>query len=104
MIGNKDKAIEAAEEAARKVMTDLESDKSTPRFVLMFNCIAREKLFAQKAKDEIDAVMQIIGTDVPLLGFYTYGEQAPLAGETKNQKLIKSRFYNETVVIFAVGE
>lgn len=104
MIGNKEKAIEAAEEAARKVMTNLQSENAKPRFVLIFNCIAREKLFAQKAKDEIDAIMNILGSDVPLLGFYTYGEQAPLAGETKNPKLIQSRFYNETVVIFAVGE
>ncbi|OGE77799.1 MAG: hypothetical protein A2751_01960 [Candidatus Doudnabacteria bacterium RIFCSPHIGHO2_01_FULL_46_14] len=104
MIGSKEKAIEAAEEAARKVMADLESDKSVPKFVLMFNCIAREKLFAQKAKEEIDAVKKILGEDVPLLGFYTYGEQAPLGGETKNEKLIQSRFYNETMVLFAVGE
>ena len=104
MIGSKEKAIEAAEEAARKVMTDLASDKVSPKFVLMFNCIAREKLFGQKAKEEIDAVKKILGENVPLLGFYTYGEQAPLGGETKNVSLIQSRFYNETMVLFAVGE
>lgn len=85
-------------------MSDMESENAKPKFALMFNCIAREKLFAQKAKDEIDAVMEILGKDVPLLGFYTYGEQAPLRGETKNQKLIQPKFYNETVVIFAGGE
>ncbi|PIS16354.1 MAG: hypothetical protein COT61_04350 [Candidatus Portnoybacteria bacterium CG09_land_8_20_14_0_10_44_13] len=104
MIGSKEKAIEAAQYAAKKVMSDLESENAKPKFALMFNCIAREKLFAQKAKDEIDAVMEILGKDVPLLGFYTYGEQAPLRGETKNQKLIQPKFYNETVVIFAGGE
>ncbi len=104
MIGSKEKAIEAAQFAAKKLMSDLESEGAKPKFALMFNCIAREKLFAQKAKDEIDAVMEILGKDVPLVGFYTYGEQAPLGGETKNPKLIQSKFYNETVVIFAVGE
>lgn len=104
MIGSKEKAIEAAEEAAKKVMRDFESEKAKPKFVLMFNCIAREKLFQQRAHEEIDAITVIIGEDVPVLGFYTYGEQAPLGGETKNPKLIQSRFYNETVVIFAVGE
>ncbi len=104
MIGSKEKAIEAAQDAAKKLMKDLENDGAKPKFALMFNCIAREKLFAQKAKDEIDAVMEILGPDVPLLGFYTYGEQAPMGGETKNTKLIQSKFYNETVVIFAVGE
>lgn len=104
MIGSKEKAVEAAEDAARKLMKEFEIDKSKPKFVLMFNCIAREKLFGQKANDEIQAVMEIIGKDVPLLGFYTYGEQAPMGGEIRNTEKINTRFYNETVVIFAVGE
>ena len=48
--------------------------------------------------------MEIVGTHVPLLGFYTYGEQAPMGGETRDPAKIKSRFYNETVVIFGIGE
>ncbi|MDO8537174.1 MAG: FIST C-terminal domain-containing protein, partial [bacterium] len=104
MIGSKEKAIEAAEDAARKLMADFEADHAKPKFVLMFNCIAREKLFGQKANDEIQAVTSIIGKDVPLLGFYTYGEQAPMGGEIRNTEKINTRFYNETVVMFAVGE
>jgi hypothetical protein len=70
----------------------------------MFNCIAREKLFSQKAKDEIAAVMEIIGRDVPLLGFYTYGEIVPIAGESRDSAKISTRFYNETIVLCAIGE
>ncbi|MBI3630766.1 MAG: FIST C-terminal domain-containing protein [Candidatus Sungbacteria bacterium] len=104
MIGSKDKAIEAAQDAARKLMKDFEAAGSKPKFTLMFNCIAREKLFSQQAGDEIRAVMDIIGKDVPLLGFYTYGEQAPMRGEIRDTEKINTRFYNETVVLFAVGE
>ena len=104
MIGSKEKAVEAAQDAARKLMKDFEVEKSRPKFVLMFNCIDREKLFGQKANDEIQAVMEIIGEDVPLLGFYTYGEQAPIAGEVHDLEKCSPRFYNETVVMFAVGE
>lgn len=104
MIGSKEKAVEAAQEAARKMMQELEIDNAQPRFVLMFNCIAREKLFGQKANDEIQAIVNIIGKDVPLLGFYTYGEQAPVGGEFRNPEKCNPRFYNETVVMFAVGE
>lgn len=104
MIGSKEHAIEAAQEAARKLMRDFKAAGATPKFVLMFNCIAREKLFAQKAKDEIDAVMEIIGKDVPLLGFYTYGEVAPIAGESRDPEKINTRFYNETIVMCAIGE
>ena len=104
MIGSKERAIEAAEDAARNLMKAFERDKTKPKLLLMFNCIAREKLFAQKAKDEIRAVMDIIGTDVPLLGFYTYGEVAPIAGELRDPAKINTRFYNETIVMCAIGE
>lgn len=104
MIGSKEKAIEAAQDAARKLMQDFKKDNAEPKLLLMFNCIAREKLFGQKAQDEIKAVMEIIGPDVPLLGFYTYGEQAPMAGEIHNPEKCNSKFYNETIVLFAVGE
>ena len=48
--------------------------------------------------------MKIIGNDVPLLGFYTYGEIAPIKGEVRDADKIVSKFYNETVVMLAVGE
>jgi len=104
MIGSKEKAVEAAEVAARHLMREFETDRTHPKFVLMFNCIAREKLFAQKAKDEIDAVMEIVGRNVPLLGFYTYGEVAPIGGESRDSAKINTRFYNETIVMCAIGE
>ncbi len=104
MIGSKDKAVEAAQDAAHKLMRVFDEKKALPKLVLMFNCIAREKLFAQKANDEIQAVTDIIGKNVPLLGFYTYGEQAPLGGEMYDVPKINPKFYNETVVMFAIGE
>jgi len=104
MIGSREKAVEAARDAAKKLMRDLEQEGAAPKFVLMFNCIAREKLMGQRAIDEIKAVTEIIGKDVPMIGFYTYGEQAPMGGEIRQTEKIFSRFYNETVVMFAVGE
>lgn len=104
MIGSKERAIEAAEDAAKKLMRDFSARRATPKALFMFNCIAREKLFAQEAKDEISAVMNIIGRDVPLLGFYTYGEEAPLGGEIVDETKRHSQFYNETIVIFGIGE
>ena len=103
MIGSKEKAIEAAQDAARHLMNEFTQGRA-PKFVLMFNCIAREKLFAQHAHEEIKAVMDIIGNNVPMIGFYTYGEQAPMGGEIHIKEKIHSQFYNETAVLFAVGE
>ncbi|MDP3735030.1 MAG: FIST N-terminal domain-containing protein [bacterium] len=104
MIGSREKAIEAAKDAAAHMMHEFEIEKSKPKFVLMFNCIAREKLYGTRANEEIQAVLDVIGRTTPLLGFYTYGEQAPLGGELRNHEKISSRFYNETMVLFGVGE
>lgn len=104
MIGSREKAVEAAREAAEKLMRDFSERGSAPKLLLIFNCIAREKLYGQRAKDEIVAIQEVVGTNVPLLGFYTYGEQAPLGGEVRDAAKITSRFYNETIVMFALGE
>lgn len=104
MIGSKDKAIEAATEAAKDLMKDFERQDAKPKFAFMFNCIAREKLFGARAGEEIKAVMDVLGADVPLIGFYTYGEQAPIGGEVLDTEKIHSRFFNETMALFAIGE
>lgn len=104
MIGSREKAIDAARDAARHVMDDFKAQNAAPKFMLMFNCIAREKLFGMRAHEEIDAVMDIIGRDVPLLGFYTYGEIAPVRGEMRLSDQIRAGFYNETMVLLGVGE
>ncbi len=102
MIGSREKAVEAAREAAKHAIDDL--GEHPARLSLVFNCIAREKLYGRKAIEEIQAMRDVLGKDVPMLGFYTYGEQAPLAGEVRNIEKCNPKFYNETVVIFVLGE
>ncbi|MCK5332388.1 FIST C-terminal domain-containing protein [Candidatus Parcubacteria bacterium] len=98
MIGSKDEAIAAAKEAAKNALENLNGKK--PAGVIVFNCIARQKLFSRHAKDEIDAIKEVLGKDIPVIGFYTYGEIAPING--KND--IICRFHNETAVITVIGE
>jgi hypothetical protein len=54
-----------------------------------------------KIGDEIRAVQEILGEDVPLIGFYTYGEQAPLAGRLGPK--CHSAFHNETLTLLAIA-
>jgi len=70
-----------------------------PQLVLVFNCVARRKVLGRRAADEIKTVRDILGPRVPTAGFYTYGEIAPLEGNTANP----SFFHNETVVILTLG-
>jgi len=79
MIGDRDTAIKAAKTAAEIALKQLEERPA--RFILMFNCMARNKLFGVRCNEENQVVQKAIGADVPMVGFYTYGEQGPLLGK-----------------------
>jgi hypothetical protein len=102
MVGSRENAVAVAKEAAKNAMDQLEGGK--PKFVVIFNCIARNKLFGERSGEEISAIQEMIGAQVPLIGFYTYGEQAPLGGEVRNIEKCNPAFHNETVVICVIGE
>ncbi len=102
MVGSRDEAIKMAKVAAKSAVEQL--DGSTPKAVIIFNCIARNKLFGDRSGDEIKAIQEAIGVNVPLIGFYTYGEQAPLGGEVKNIEKCNSAFHNETVVVCVLAD
>lgn len=97
MVGSKEEAVKVAKQAAQNAVDQLEGEK--PKAVVIFNCIARNKLFADNPAAEIQAIQEAVGSDVPLIGFYTYGEQAPLGGEVRNINKCNPAFHNETVVI-----
>lgn len=102
MMGSREEAVRVAKIAAEQAMAQLEG--GVPKAVIIFNCIARNKLFGENSGEEIDAIQEVVGKDIPLMGFYTYGEQAPLGGEIRNIEQCNSAFHNETVVIVIIGE
>ncbi len=102
MIGSREEAVKVAQIAAEDAVAQL--DGSLPKAIIIFNCIARNKLFGDKSGDEINAIQEAIGKNVPLIGFYTYGEQAPLGGEVRNIEKCNSAFHNETVVVCVLAD
>lgn len=102
MVGSREEAVKVAKIAAEKAVEQL--DGSSPKAVIIFNCIARNKLFGDRAGEEIDAIQEVVGEKTPLIGFYTYGEQAPLGGEVRNLAKCNPAFHNETVVICVLAE
>lgn len=102
MMGDVDKALGAAKEAAENALRQLKGAK--PKAILIFNCVARFKLLTEeRISDEIKEVQKVLGEDVPLIGFYTYGEQAPLGGDI-NSDTCRSAFHNETMALLVLGE
>lgn len=96
MIGSTEEAIEAAVDAARQAVAQV-AGKSI-KAAILYNSVARKKLLMQKRQEEIKKIHEIIGEEVPLIGFYTYGEQAPLG-----EDVLTSSFHNETVVLFLIA-
>ena len=102
MIGSQEEAFKVAKIAAQNAIAQL--DGSKPKAVIIFNCIGRSRLFGERAGEEIAAIQEAVGTDVPLIGFYTYSEQAPLGGEVRNLAKCNPVTHNETVVICVLAE
>jgi hypothetical protein len=44
----------------------------------VFDSISRNKLLGRKSEKEIQIIKEVLGKNVPFIGFYSYGEQAPL--------------------------
>ncbi|MGB2762372.1 MAG: FIST N-terminal domain-containing protein [Minisyncoccales bacterium] len=100
MLGDPDKAIQAAKEAAESAKKQLKGSK--PKAIFVFDCIARNKLLGSRIGEEIKAIQGVLGKEVPLIGFYTYGEQAPLGGRVGPECF--SVFHNETMALMVLGE
>ncbi len=65
----------------------------TPKLVLHFDCAGRGKMIFSKAQkqDILNTLQRPFGSDVPWMGFYTYGEIGPVANH--------NCFHNYTVVL-----
>ena len=100
MLGDHEKAMQAAKEAAEGALAQLKGAK--PKAVFVFDCMARCKLLGSRIGEEIIAIQNVLGKEVPLIGFYTYGEQAPLGGVIGPECF--SVFHNETMALMALGE
>lgn len=90
MAGTEDKLVGAAENAARSALANLVGAK--PAAVLVFDCICRRIFLGEKYKRQVDAFRSVVGQDVPLVGWETYGEIALTPGQ-------QSGWHNSTSVV-----
>lgn len=91
--------INGAERAARQAMECLEDAR--PRALLMLSCVGRKLVLGRRTHEEVDAVRKVLGRNVPLSGFFTYGEIGPI--DKMNKNLAVTKFHNETVVLWVLG-
>ena len=99
MIGNKESCLNAAREAA--IMTKQSLRGKMPKLVIIFDSIARNKLLGRQAAKEISIIKEVLGWGVAIIGFYTYGEGAPLRSLDYRGE---SYLHNETIAILTIAD
>lgn len=90
MKGTADGLIAAAELAARSALANLAGAR--PAAVLVFDCICRRIFLGEGYKRQVDAFRSVVGPDVPLVGWETYGEIALTPSQ-------QSGWHNSTTVV-----
>jgi hypothetical protein len=76
MRGEFNRLAAGATEAASQAKAKLSADAAQPGLALLVSCIGRRLLMGQRTEDEIQAVGEVLTSDVTRLGFYSYGEIA----------------------------
>lgn len=97
MIGNKRLAIEAASRAVRHAIQPLDRVGC----VLVFDSAIRRKLLGfEHAAKEIAEIQDAVGPSTPLVGCYTYGEQATLGTAAASER---TAIQTGSVLVVALG-
>lgn len=90
MAGTQQQLVSAAETAAHSAMTNLGQAK--PGAVIAFDCICRRIFLGENYRRQVDAFQSVVGENVPLIGWETYGEIALTPGQ-------QSGWHNSTSVL-----
>ncbi|TXD50475.1 MULTISPECIES: FIST signal transduction protein [unclassified Polaribacter] len=95
MMTNVDSIVSAAEIGAVQA---LEPRKNKPELAILISCIGRKLVLDQRVEEEIEEVIEVIGKEATVCGFYSYGEIAPFDSE------INCQLHNQTMAITLISE
>ncbi|WP_299260250.1 FIST N-terminal domain-containing protein [uncultured Aquimarina sp.] len=93
MMANIDNIADGASKAAEIGMKDR---TSKPEFAVLVSCIGRKLVMDQRVEEEVEEVIEAIGQQATVSGFYSYGELAPFSSgsscELHNQTMTLTLF------------
>ena len=90
-----DRLIDGAVGAAR---ASYPAGSAAPELAILISCVGRKLVLKQRVEEEVEGVRSILGEQVAMTGFYSYGEIAPFAlGE-------RSELHNQTMTITTFAE
>ncbi len=93
MMANIDNIVDGAYQAAIRGM---QSRSSQPELAILVSCIGRKLVMDQRVEEEIEEVIESVGAQAIISGFYSYGELAPFTAgnscELHNQTMTLTLF------------
>lgn len=93
-VAARDEILEGCKASVSQALEGLGSAR--PAGAIVISCAARKQVLGTRTANEHEVLRGLLG-DVPILGFYSYGEIAPIHGQTV------SSFHNETFVTLLLG-
>jgi len=98
MRGNFNRLAAGAAEAARQSVAAFAQPGDTDSVAILVSCIGRRLLMGQRTVEEVEAAGRALGTTMPALGFYSYGEISPHAASGLSQ------LHNQTMTVTTITE
>lgn len=106
MIATKESCLTATQQAIDEAKRGLSiqmigfKKEQMRNFVLVFDSVSRYILLRREAIRELEIIKEALGEDTPIIGLYTYGEQAPLSAVSYQGQ---AYFHNQTIAILNIG-
>ncbi len=102
---NRKSLISGARIAAEKCLSALDGRK--PTLILAVSCSVRGSILHSRSEKEVEAVREVIGKDVPIIGWYSGGEIIPLLNSYNDvtgghENLGGSLFHGTTIGLLAI--
>lgn len=96
MKANFSRLVSGAENAANESVKHFNSDKA--ELAVLVSCVGRKMILKQRTEEEVEAVRSVLGPQVALTGFYSYGEISP------HTPTAKCELHNQTMTITTFWE
>jgi hypothetical protein len=87
--------LDASADAARRAMESLGA--VSPSMIFFYSCMARKILLGPRTGEETERISNVVGRNVPIIGFYTYGEYCPSVSGNE------CKLHNETATVTVVA-
>ena len=87
--------LKASKKAAQLATTDLGDARA--KMIFCYSCMARKIVLGRRTREEIELLREAIGPELPVVGFYTYGEYSRVKCNSP------SFLHNETVTVSVIG-